>query len=633
MRLFTFLLSGLFFFTISSKAQTPVYPKDYFRNPVGIPMQIQANLGELRPNHWHMGLDIRTNARENLPVYAAASGYIAAIGIRPSSFGRFIIINHPNGLSTLYAHLNDFYPTLENAVREKQAANESWPLEWKFSPEQFKVIKGDFIAYSGNTGGSQGPHVHFEIFDTKSEKRLNPLLFDFPLIDNQSPVLFKLAMYDRSKSIYTQTPEIFSLKKTDSGYIIPKTPIIKTGLTKVSFAIEAVDKMNSSGSDDGIYSAMISVDSIPQVKFVLDSISYEETRYMNAQIDYKRRYYGGSWLQHLSRLPGDFGGVYKELNGDGVIHFTDTLLHPITIEVRDAYGNPAVLNFALQRYDSLATQNYYSGEPVFVPGKLNEFKKPSFEALLPTACVYDTVPVSYFSTTSSAYNAVSDIFSIGNAAYPVQDPITIRIKPNREIPTTQRDKIVIVRTDKKKTTSKKATWNNGWLTAQFSDFGSYQAVVDMTAPNISAPGKGDTINLSASTRITFTPTDNYGINNFKALLYSCTSDSTGYHCSDDSLSKKKWLRFTNDKGRTWIYRFDENFPYGIHLLKVTVEDIAGNTTTKNWWVKRFPYTPPPKKKSTKHTTTKGKSSKSSKTKKKTESKKVVPKKPSTKKKK
>lgn len=600
MRLFTFILSGLMLFVISSKAQTPVYPKDYFRNPVGIPMQIQANLGELRPNHWHMGLDIRTNAKENLPVYAAASGYIAAIGIRPSSFGRFIIINHPNGLSTLYAHLNDFYPALENAVRAKQAANESWPLEWKPAPNQFKVSKGDFIAYSGNTGGSQGPHLHFEIFDTKSEKRLNPLMFGFPLIDNQPPALFKLAMYDRSKSTYSQNPVIFTLKKTDSGYIIPKTPIIKTGLAKVSFAIEAVDRMNSSGSDDGIYSAMISVDSILQVKFRLDSVSYEDTRYMNAQIDYKLRYNGGIWLQHLSRLPGDFGGIYQELNGDGVIRLSDTLVHFISIDVKDTYGNAAVLNFAIQHYDSLATQNYYSGEPVFVPGRLNEFKKPSFEALLPTACIYDTIPVSYFSTASSAYNSVSDIFSIGNAAYPVQDPITIRIKPNKEIPAAQRDKIVMVRTDKKKTTAKKANWDNGWLIAQFSDFGSYQAIVDMTAPNLSAPGNGDTINLSKSSIMAFTPTDNYGIESFKALLYSCASDSTGYHCSNDSLSEKKWLRFTNDKGRTWIYRFDENFPFGVHLLQVTVEDIVGNATTKKWWVKRFPYTPPPPKKKAAH---------------------------------
>lgn len=141
---------------------------------MGIPIELSANFGELRPNHWHMGLDIRTKQRENLPVYAAAQGYIAKIGIRPQSFGRFIIINHPNGLSTLYGHLNDFYPDLEKYVTEQQYKQESWAMELELTKEKFPVSKGQFIAYSGNTGGSQGPHLHFEIFDTKTTKRINP---------------------------------------------------------------------------------------------------------------------------------------------------------------------------------------------------------------------------------------------------------------------------------------------------------------------------------------------------------------------------------------------------------------------------------------------------------------------------
>ncbi len=127
-------------------------------------MQLAANFGELRPDHWHMGLDIRTDQKENLPVYAAADGYIAHIGVRPESFCRFIIINHPNGLSTLYAHLNDFYPALEQYVTEQQYRKESWAIELDFTKEPFPVTQGAFIAYSGNTGGSQEPHFHLEIF-------------------------------------------------------------------------------------------------------------------------------------------------------------------------------------------------------------------------------------------------------------------------------------------------------------------------------------------------------------------------------------------------------------------------------------------------------------------------------------
>src|SRR5205085_12019371 len=164
-------------------AQYANYPKNYFRNPLNIPMDLQANFGELRPDHWHMGLDIRTEQRENQEVVAAADGYIASIGIRPASFGRFIIINHPNGLSTLYAHLNDFYPELEQYVTDRQYKEETWAIELNFTKEQFPVTKGQFIAFSGNTGGSQGPHLHFEIFNTFSDERLNPLLFGLPIGD------------------------------------------------------------------------------------------------------------------------------------------------------------------------------------------------------------------------------------------------------------------------------------------------------------------------------------------------------------------------------------------------------------------------------------------------------------------
>jgi murein DD-endopeptidase MepM/ murein hydrolase activator NlpD len=575
----------------------PSYPKYYFRNPLDIPMQLAANFGELRPNHWHMGLDIRTNQKENLMVYATANGYIAHVGIGPQSFGRYIIINHPNGLSTLYGHLNDFFPALEQYVTEQQYKKETWAIELDFSKEKFPVSKGQIIAYSGNTGGSQGPHLHFEIRDTKTEKCLNPLLFGFPIQDNVPPNLVKLALYDRNHSVYEQSPLFFSLKNTGIGYIIPNRPLIKTGSRKISFAIQAYDRISGSANPNGIYSATLFLDKQPQISFVLDSISYNETSYLNAHIDYKYRYDGGSFLQHLSQLPGDHGPVYKKIKNDGTINLTDTNIHFIRIEIKDAYFNTSQLNFSIQYNDSLnkpvaiaGFDNYRNNNAqVFTPNNVNVLEKPDFELYLPESCLYDTIQSFYFNTNSSLPNAVSASHQVNNASIPVHDDFTVRIKPNRSIPVEWKNKIVIQRNYRNSNSVRKAEFQGSiftgsqWLSAKFDDFGTFQAFADTEPPTINDPdsyrvGKGDTINVSAATRIVFQPTDNFRvIKNFRAELDG------------------RWLRFTNDKNRPYIYIFDEHCPFGIHQLKVSIEDIVGNTTTKTWWFKRYPYTAPKKK--------------------------------------
>ncbi len=582
-------LSSVIFISSFVQAQLPAYPKGYFRNPLGIPIDLSANFGELRPNHWHMGLDLRTNQRENLPVYAAAEGYISHIGIRAQSFGRFITITHPNGLSTLYAHLNDFYPELEEYVTGQQYSQESWAIELDLEKNKFPVHKGQLIAYSGNTGGSQGPHLHFEIFDTKTTKRLNPLLFGFDVEDRVAPTIVKLAMYDRSKSVYDQSPRFFALKNTDSGYIIPKLPVIVTGLDRVSFAIQAYDRLSGSNNPNGIFSAKLFINYEPQLSFVLDSIDYKETRYMNAHIDYKYDYNGGAYLQHLSKLPGDNGAAYHVIKNDGVIHLADTTIRNVSIDVKDAHGNTSQINFGIQYSDSLAQQimKYRNPAQRFAPNMVSVLEKPDFELFIGEGCLYDTVQSVYFRNNAVATTIVSGIHQVNDGSFPVHDDLTVRIKPTKQIPDEWKDRLLIQKTSKG-STIRKAEWQGDWVTAKFGDFGTFQVVADVIPPQLNELGRGDTINLSAASRIVFSPTDNFG------MVKKLRAELNG-----------QWLRFTNDKTRNWIYQFDERCPYGVHEIKVTIEDLVGNTTTKAWWFKRAPYTPPPpKKKVVKKTTAK-----------------------------
>src|SRR4030095_248592 len=213
MRLCLVIVVSIILYSTQLYSQSFVYSRNYFRWPVANKPGIVANFGELRTSHWHMGLDIRTDQKENMPVYAAADGYIARISIHSLSYGKAIYINHPNGLTTVYGHLNKFFPKLDSVVMTAQYKQQSWEIELNFTKDQFPVRKGQFIAWSGNTGGSQGPHVHFEIRNTKTQRCINPYFFNLPIADEVSPVFTKLAVYNRDLSIYDQNPILFMVKK------------------------------------------------------------------------------------------------------------------------------------------------------------------------------------------------------------------------------------------------------------------------------------------------------------------------------------------------------------------------------------------------------------------------------------
>ncbi|MGV3530691.1 MAG: peptidoglycan DD-metalloendopeptidase family protein [Flavisolibacter sp.] len=531
------------------------YPQGYFRHPLDIPMELVANFGEIRPNHWHMGLDIRTQQRENLRVHAAAEGYIARVVVEPFGFGQAIYINHPNGYTTLYAHLNKFFPALDEYVKSQQYKQQSWQVNLNLKPGQFPVSKGQFIALSGNTGGSAGPHVHFEIRDTKSEKVLNELLFKFPIADAVPPVLQRLAIYDRNISTYEQRPRILGIADV-------RNKTITVNSDKISFAIGAIDHFSRSTRVVGIYSAQVCVDDKPVSGFVHDSIDYDETRYINAQVDYPMKARGGSYVQHLSPLPGADNVPYKVFENDGMIYLPDEEPRKILIEVKDANNNTSRLQFFVKRSGSKPAID--AAEEQLLPNNVNIFEKAGFELYTTEKTLYDTVNVDY-SSAAGAAGAVSALHTFLDQTIPVHDYITVRLRPTVNLTDEEASRVIIKNISGTKTNVQKADWANGLFTAKFRQFGSFQAFVDTVPPTINTP---PTV-LSKSSRIVFTPKDNYNsIKNFRAELDG------------------KWLRFTNDKGRNWIYTFDEHFPPGSHELTVRVEDEAGNVTEKSWKVRR-----------------------------------------------
>ncbi len=555
------IVAGLLFFSQIGWAQQNPYPQGYFRHPLNIPMQLVANFGEIRANHWHMGLDIRTQQRVNLPVYAAADGYIARVSVEPGGFGQAIYINHPNGFTTVYGHLNAFFPALAQYVKEQQYAQRSWKVNLVLPPGRFPVSKGDEIALSGSTGASEGPHVHFEIRDTRTEQCLNPLLFNFPLPDAVPPTLTRLALYDRNRSTYDQAPQLFGLQRANGIYTV--AGVIHPSSDRISFAIGAADRFTGSANPNGIYSARILLDDKPQSEFFLDRISYTETRYINAQLDYPYKSRGGASLQHLTPLPGAQSIAYHLYNSDGTIHLDDSEIHTVLIEVGDANGNISKLRFQVQRTAEIKAYPTIAGEK-FLPNNLNVFERDGFELYTTEQTIYDTVTVAFTSTSNGAAHAISPLFGFLSASIPSHDSVTVRIKAPADLPASEREHIVIKNTVGGRSYVSRAQWQSGWVSAKFRQFGTYQAFADSEAPTVGISPS----NLAKSSRLVFIPSDDFGIRSLKLEVDG------------------QWLRCSNDKGHSWIYTFDEHFPAGEHQLSVTVEDEAGNTTTRTWTVTR-----------------------------------------------
>lgn len=534
------------------------YPQGYFTWPVKATVGIAANFGELRPNHYHMGLDVRTDQKENVPVLAAADGYVSKVKIEPFGFGRCIYISHPNGLTTLYAHLNDFYPALEAYIKQEQYKAESWKLFLENIPAHlFPVKKGQFIAYSGNTGGSQGPHLHFEIRDTETDKVLNPLLFGFPIPDNIPPAVMRVAVYDRSKSTYEQTPRIYPVKKIKGVYTtVPSVIALPTD--KVSFAISAVDRYTGSTNQNGIYEADLYDNGDPVVGFQVDSISYDETRYMNAHVDFKMKANGGPWLQHLSRLPGYSNSIYKEVTGDGVIDISNNEAHDIKITVKDAEGNETEIAFAV-RSTGAGTGTPSGSANIFRPGFVNIFEDNNICFYLDEKELYDSLHFNVVKLAGTHVGAIA--YKLHGGDIPVHTFYNVRIKNNAAA---NADRMVMKRWWGSKDDYAKAEQEGGgWYRSSFKALGNVELYADETAPTITPVGFKDGMNAAKLNRIAFVIRDETDeLRNFRAELDG------------------KWLRFSNDKGKTFIYKFDEHCPPGEHELKISVEDCAGNKTEK-----------------------------------------------------
>lgn len=547
------------------------YPKNYFRNPLGIPMQLSGNFGELRRDHFHMGLDLRTNQKENLPVFAAADGYISRIKIERFGYGRAIYITHPNGYTTLYAHLNNFYPELHAFTEAKQYKEEKWEQDFVLPINKFKVYKGQQIAWSGNTGGSQGPHLHFEIRD-KNGNNQNPLLFGFPVKDITPPFIYQLFWYDRHFSVYHTDPNEIAIHGS-KGLYTTNDSIIELYSNKISFGIGTEDIGNTSPFKFGIYQAEVWVDDEMKSAFQLNDFAYHNSRYINGSIDYKTKYSGGPYIQLLTQLPGNQSTIFAKTKEKGIIEINDTLTHRVEINVKDVAGNISNISFQIKYTDTAYQKNEYpQNAMVFAPHKINTAETPNLKLEFGSSCFYDTVHFIYSSSISSDSNVVSSSFTIGNNAIPVHSYFNVALKQTKPIADSLRSKVIMQLSRNGFTEAVKGEWDGDWMETSFNRFGTIQLLVDTIPPLIETDGWEDSTVFSSQKEIQLQVRDMAGeIQHFRAELDG------------------KWLMFSR-KDDLFIYRFDDRCTNGSHQLVITATDEAGNTAKE---IFNFTKTDPP----------------------------------------
>ena len=562
------LLLSLFAFllTFSTIAQSDQYPKDYFRSPLNVPLYLAGNFGEIRSNHFHAGIDIKTQQREGLDVFAAADGYISRINVSLYGYGKALYITHPNGYTTVYAHLQKFSPEIEEYVRKSQYDKKKFTITLYPSKEELKVTKGQVVAKSGNTGGSGGPHLHFEIRDSKNEVPLNPLLFGFKIKDDIKPILKNVALYPLNDTSYVNgknKPANYKLYGSAGKYSLAKDVSLKAKGV-IGVGIEAIDRLNGSNNRCGVYSIALRADSQLVYKHEMEQIPFHLSRYINSHVDFKltkkhRKRIQKSFLDANNQL-----NIYKDVASGGRLYFSK-YGHELDYEVIDSYGNKSHLSFKVDvdtndyetTVDSTIQYLKYTEETYL--------EDDSLKVSIASNSTYKDLPLEWKKLKRHP-KAYAPSYEIMDIYTPLHKKMSVSLKID-SVPENYVQKLYAVSLSPKgKVISPEGGKIQGdWMTFKTRSFGAYTVLIDTIPPTVRPHNfKGNGKTFSTLKYISFTIKDNQsGIASYNGYV-------------DDS-----WvlMEYDTKKKRLW-YEFDsERLERGKHSLKVVITDKVGNSKT------------------------------------------------------
>ncbi len=540
-----------------SHAQSP-YPQDYFRAPLDITIVLSGTFAELRSNHFHSGLDIKTQQRQGLKVYTAAQGYVSRIKISHWGYGKALYITHPNGYTTVYAHLQKFAPKIEAYIKKQQYKKENFEIEVFPSLEALKIEPNEIIAFSGNTGGSGGPHLHFEIRD-KSERPINPMLFGIDVKDTRLPNIKAVFAYpiDNNSHVNQINGAIkLRLIPQESGIYIAENI---TAFGKIGFGIITYDQQDLAANKNGVSKIQSFYNGSKNFEIDFKRFSFSETKHLNRLIDYAYFKKNKARIQKLFVESNNPLSLYKNVHEYGYVTAEDSTSSVYKIRVNDYKGNESWVTIPItgKRGDSIISKPIEATDHFIHADQSISLEQNNISVSIPKNTFYDDFYMDF--------KAENDTLKLHEPNIPVQKYFTIKFdisSYNKK----DKDKLFIARVlgFKNKIAYTPTTKIGDIISSRTKNLGTYTLATDIEPPKIKPINFQDGKWLSKYRYLKLKISDDVsGIKNYRATING------------------KWILMEYDaKRNTLIHDFNDNIITDTkNNLKIIVTDNVGNSST------------------------------------------------------
>lgn len=535
-------------------AQAQHVQESKFCSPFDFPILLSANFGELRPNHFHNGLDIKTQGVTGKPIHCIADGYVSRVAVLHGGYGQAIYVTHPNGLTSVYGHVISFAKNIQACVRQYQYAHETFVCDLKFQPGQFPVKKGDIIALSGNEGASAGPHLHLELRRTETGEYIDPMpYFKHLLKDSKAPVGSLIGIYPiQGKGVVNGASH---KKLLAIGNL--KQPVHAWG--EIYTGISAKDYMDGTSNFYGVHSVTLYVDSVQVFNSTTDKVLPDENRMINGFTDYEELTRTRRLIMRSYKLPGNRLRLLHTNENRGAVTIDEERDYHFRYVLEDNFGNRRTYQFIVKGKRQDIPEYKPEANEMLYWNRTNVIQKPGMELVVPRYHVYENVPLRTDMRGDSSLIAFDYILDAGRTPIHSYCDLSIGL---RHMPVADTTKYYIVQKAGKWRSSMGGKYANGWIKTRVRSLGTFSVDVDTIAPQITPIGQGG---WRTSRNIRFRIKDmESGIGSYKVYIDG------------------KFVLFGLKKG-ILVIQDPEKVKKGVpHKLEVTVTDQCGNMARKEY---------------------------------------------------